>query len=52
MEKFENKVALVTSGTSGIGKEIVAELIAKGCKVITCYSSNQENEKGIRKRNQ
>ena len=36
------KVALVTGGTSGIGKEIVKELIKKGCKVITCYSSNEE----------
>lgn len=43
MGKFENKVALVTGGTSGIGKEIVTELIADGCIVITCYSNNEEN---------
>ncbi len=49
MERFENKVALVTGGTSGIGKEIVAELIAKSCKVITCYSSNEENAKNLEK---
>ena len=42
---MSNKVALVTGGTSGIGKEIVKELIEKGCKVITCYSSNEENAK-------
>lgn len=42
---MNNKIALVTGGTSGIGKEIVKELIEKGCKVITCYSNNVENAK-------
>lgn len=37
---MNNKIALVTGGTSGIGKEIVKELLDKGCKVITCYHSN------------
>ena len=46
---MNNKVALVTGGTSGIGKEIVVELIAKGCKVVTCYSSNEENAKNLEK---
>lgn len=40
---MENKIALVTGGTSGIGKEIVSELLDKGCKVATCYSSNEES---------
>ena len=40
---MEGKVAFVTGGTSGIGKEIVLELLAHGCKVITCYHSNREN---------
>lgn len=39
---MKDKIALVTGGTSGIGKEIVKELLDKGCKVITCYSSNKE----------
>ena len=38
----ENKIALVTGGTSGIGKEIVKELLDKECTVITCYHSNEE----------
>lgn len=39
---MNNKIALVTGGTSGIGKEIVKELLEKGCTVITCYHSNEE----------
>ena len=46
---MNNKIALVTGGTSGIGKEIVKELIEKGCKVITCYSNNEENAKNLEK---
>ena len=49
MERFENKIALVTGGTSGIGKEIVTELLSKGCKVITCYSSNEKNARNLEK---
>ena len=32
---MKNKIALVTGGTSGIGKEIVKELLDKGLIVIT-----------------
>ncbi len=38
---MNNKIALVTGGTSGIGKEIVKELLDKGCIVITCYHNNE-----------
>ncbi len=40
---MKGKIAFVTGGTSGIGKEIVLELLNRGCKVITCYSRNKEN---------
>ena len=45
----ENKIALVTGGTSGIGKEIVKELLDKGCNVITCYHINEEAAKETEK---
>lgn len=41
---MNNKVALVTGGTSGI----VKELVEKGCKVITCSRSNEENAKKLK----
>lgn len=46
---MKNKVALVTGGTSGIGKEIVKELLEKECMVITCYHSNEEVAKETEK---
>lgn len=33
---FENKVVVVTGGTDGIGKALVAELLQNGAKVATC----------------
>lgn len=46
---MKNKIALVTGGTSGIGKEIVKELLDKECTVITCYHNNEEAAKEIEK---
>lgn len=46
---MKNKIALVTGGTSGIGKEIVKELLQKGCKVVTCYSTNENNAIELKK---
>ena len=46
---MNNKIALVTGGTSGIGKEIVKELLDKNCKVITCYKNNEKLAKELEK---
>ena len=46
---MNNKIALVTGGTSGIGKEIVKELLDKGCKVITCYHKNKKQAQEVEK---
>ena len=38
---FEGKIALVTGGTSGIGKEIAKQLLINGTKVIINYGHNE-----------
>lgn len=46
---MKDKIALVTGGTSGIGKEIVIELLDEGCTVVTCYHSNEEASQELEK---
>lgn len=38
-QDFENKVAVVTGGTSGIGRAVVLELAKRGCQVWFCGRS-------------
>ena len=47
---FENKTALVTGGTSGIGKEIAKQLLLNGAKVIINYGHNEENHQKTKKK--
>jgi 3-oxoacyl-[acyl-carrier protein] reductase len=42
LKKLENKRAIVTGGTRGIGKAIVLELASQGCDVVFTYNSSSE----------
>ena len=43
------EIALVTGGTSGIGKEIAKQLLINGANVIINYAHNEENYKQTKK---
>jgi 3-oxoacyl-[acyl-carrier protein] reductase len=45
--KLQNKKAVVTGGTRGIGKAIVKELVEQGCNVVFTYYSSDETAKKI-----
>ena len=44
MESFTGKIAVVTGGASGMGRELVRQLAADGCHVATCDLSVEELE--------
>jgi 3-oxoacyl-[acyl-carrier protein] reductase len=47
--KLQNKRAIVTGGTRGIGKAIVLELACQGCNVVFTYQSSVEAAKILEK---
>ncbi len=44
MESFTGKIAVVTGGASGMGRELVRQLAAEGCDVAMCDLSVEEME--------
>ena len=44
MEHFEGRIAVVTGGGSGMGRELVRQLAADGCHVATCDVSAENLE--------
>ncbi len=49
MESFTGKVAVVTGGASGMGRELVRQLTAQGCHVALCDLSVEEMEETKRR---
>ena len=43
MKKFQNKTALVTGATSGLGKEICLDLAENGSNIIVHYNKNRKD---------
>ncbi len=47
MKLLENKVALITGGSRGIGKSIVEKFISSGCNVAFTYNNSESDAKLI-----
>jgi NAD(P)-dependent dehydrogenase (short-subunit alcohol dehydrogenase family) len=51
MKSFSGKLAVVTGGGSGIGRELVLQLAASGCSVATCDLDSEALEETLAKAN-
>ena len=47
MKLLENKVALITGGSRGIGKSIVEKFVSNGCNVAFTYNRSESEAKLI-----
>lgn len=47
MDRFEGRLAVVTGGGSGMGRELVRQLAAEGCHVATCDVSAEGLEETV-----
>ncbi|HBA37765.1 MAG TPA: hypothetical protein DCY94_03495 [Firmicutes bacterium] len=47
---MKDKIALVTGGTSGIGKAIVEALLKEGCQVVTCYHDDDTQKDDLKRK--
>ena len=45
--KFNNKVALVTGASSGLGKEIALQLANDGAQVVVHYNNNKKGAEEV-----
>lgn len=45
MRRFENRVALITGATSGMGQQMAKQLLEEGANVVINYAHNEENAK-------
>ena len=50
MKLLENKVALITGGSRGIGKSIVEKFVSNGCNVAFTYNKSVSDAKLIEKK--
>lgn len=46
-KRFENKVALVTGASSGLGKEIALKLAQEGAQVVIHYNNNEQGAQDV-----